>query len=187
LASHTNSSAAGREGSASGGRSKVLDAWGHYAPDVISVVIVALVAFRLAPPPRITVLPIAAGLFVAVLGSWLVLRRHDRRLCEPCLASMPLDPARRAQRLGYRFRIAHIGSRPGAVAAYLAVVMGSVALPGTVGLVIWLAVQFSLIVAIRSYVTHRRLQPWCPICSADGGGSRVDDVGPVRPHDPQRV
>lgn len=187
MASHSNISAANWWGSSFGGRSKVLGAWGHYTTDVICVVIVTLVTFRFAPPPRITVLPIATLLFVAVIGSWLALRRHDRLLCEPCLTAMPLDPARRAQRLGYRFRIAHVGSRRSAVAAYTAVVMGSVALPGTVGLGIWLAVQLSLIVAIRSYVTHRRLQPWCPICSVDGGGSRVEDVNPVRPHDPQRV
>src|SRR5690242_18699648 len=103
MASNANSSAADWWGVGSGRRSRVLNAWGHYATDVISVVIVTLVAFRFLPPPRVTVLPIASLLFVAVVGSWVLLRRHDRRLCEPCLASMPLDPSRRAQRLDYRF------------------------------------------------------------------------------------
>lgn len=186
MTSHMNSSAAGWWApDYSGIRARFLNAWGHYAPDVLSVVIVTLVAFRFAPPPPVTVLPIAALLFAAVVGSWLLLRRHDRRLCEPCMAAMPLDPSRRAQRYGYRFRLAHLGSNPLAVVAYLAFVMGSAALPGTVGRGIWLVAQLSLILSIRSYVTHRRLQPWCPVCREDGGGNTIVEPDPVLPRDHQ--
>jgi len=186
MASHTGSSAADWWApDYAGARSRFMNAWGHYAPDVLSVVIVTLVALRFFRPPQITVLPIAAVLFAAVVGSWLLLRRHDRRLCEPCMSSMPLDPSRRAQRYGYRFKLAHLGSKPLLVVAFLVFVMGSAALPGTIGKGIWVAAQLTLIVSIRSYVTHRRLQPWCPVCSEDGGGSTIHEPDPILPRDHQ--
>jgi hypothetical protein len=32
-----------------------------------------------------------------------------------------------------------------------------------------------MIYLIMSYVSHRRLQPWCPWCNNGGGGSDHDD------------
>jgi len=42
------------------------------------------------------------------------------------------------------------------------------------GLVIWTAVQASMIYLVLSYSSHRMLQPWCPLCSDNGGGNWKD-------------
>jgi len=115
-----------------------------------------------------------------VVASWLILRRHDRRLCEQCVAALPLNPSGRAAGYRFRFRLAHLGSRPDALAAYFAVLVGTNFIPGVVGKALWTAAQLSMIYLIRSYVAHRRLQPWCPWCSDGAGGSELID-DPVAP------
>jgi hypothetical protein len=169
-------------------RSAIADAWGHNAPEVLSICVVGLVAARTFPPPPALILPIAGLLAALVLTSWLLLRRHDRRLCETCIAGLPLDPSQRAARYGFRFRTAHIGSSRLLVAGYLAVVVGSNLLPGTVGRLIWAAAQLSMLYLVLSYVTHRRLQPWCPQCRNGGGGDPVlHEPTPELPRDRQPV
>jgi hypothetical protein len=189
MATHFDGSASrGWNGDFAGSRSKLIDAWGHHAPDVLSVAIVTIVAVRFFPPPRMLVLPLAAALAFAVISSWLLMRRHDHRLCEPCVAALPLNPAGQAERFRYRFRVAHIGSNPPAVVAYLSVVIGSNFLPGVAGRAIWAVAQLSLIFLVRSHVTHRRLQPWCPVCRRDGGGDEViHEPDLPRPSDRQPV
>jgi hypothetical protein len=163
---------------------RLLDVWGHHAPDVLSLAVVGAVVVGLKPPPGALALTVPLALAAVVVTSWLLLRRHDRRLCENCISEMPLDPSKRAASYRLRFQLAHAGGQPGALATYFAVLIGSNFIPGLVGRVVWSLAQLSLIYLMRSYVTHRRLQPWCPWCRQDGGGSEeFDDSVPPPPSD----
>jgi hypothetical protein len=96
------------------------------------------------------------------------MRRHDRGLCEMCVAALPLDAAERAARHRLRFRVAHCGAQPRLVLTYLAVLVLANFAPGSWGRLLWVAVQLSLVYLLRCAVTHRRLQPWCPWCREGG-------------------
>lgn len=158
---------------------RVADVWGHLAPEILSASILASILVGLRPPPGLLGLTVPLSLMVVVLASWVLMRRHDRRLCEHCMASMPLNAAEKA--IGYhrRFWMAHTGSERRFLIPYLTVLIGSNFFPGTWGHLAWALIQTSMIWLIVSNVTHRRFQPWCPWCSDGGGGSsRDDDVVP---------
>jgi hypothetical protein len=157
---------------------RVFAVWGHFAPELLCASIVAAIVVGLRPPPGALAITVPVALMLFVVASWLVMRQHDRRLCEQCVAGMPLNVAERAVRYRRRFWMAHTGSEPRFLIPYLAVLIGSNFAPGTVGRIGWAVVQASMIYLIISQVTHRRFQPWCPWCSAGGGGSKRDDVAP---------
>lgn len=144
---------------------------------------VALAAFPLpADNPVGYVVPVV--LFAVVVASWVLLRRHDRSLCEQCLHAMPLDAAASAQRYGRRLAVAHLGQNPRVVVGYLVVLLGSNALllvGATWALVLWAGVQSSMVYPVVSHATHRRLQPWCRWCAGGGGGGAdvVDAPDPL--------
>lgn len=161
------------------GRSRLADAWGHRAPALLCLSIVAAIAVGLRPPPGLLALTVPLALMAFVVASWLMMRRHDRRLCEQCMSSMPLNAAERATRYRRRFWMAHTGSERRFLFPYLAVLVGSNFFPGTAGHIAWAVIQCSMIYLIMSHVAHRRFQPWCPWCSGGGGGSeRADDTVP---------
>jgi hypothetical protein len=116
-----------------------------------------------------------------VIATWLIMRRHDRRLCEHCMSSMPLNPSEQAKRYKRRFWMAHTGSERRFMVPYLVVLIGSNFATSTVGRVFWACMQASMIFLILSYSTHRRLQPWCPWCQDGGGGSERTHDDPVSP------
>jgi hypothetical protein len=145
---------------------------GHWASQVLIGSIVGAIALRVAPiqtsDPLALLVPLLLMLLVVV--SWLRMRDHDRRLCERCMASMPLNPSLAAQRYRRRFATTHLGSNKPLMISYLLVLVGSAFLPGPAGTWIWATVQATMIYLILSSVTHRRLQPWCPKCQGEGGG-----------------
>lgn len=151
--------------------------WGHAAPQLLSGAIVAVIALgtRTTPPTLLTTMA-GVGLLTFVLLTWLQLRQHDRRLCETCVMSLPLNAAEHAARLRRRFWVAHAGSNPWLLVPYLAVLIGSNLLLSPAGRIGWAVVQASMIYLLLSYTSHRRLQPWCPWCSGGGGGAD-DEVG----------
>lgn len=158
---------------------RVAAVWGHFAPDILCASIVAAIIVGLRPPSGIFMLTVPLTLMAVVLISWLLMRRHDRRLCEQCMAAMPLNAAEQAGRYQRRFWMAHTGAEPRFLVPYLAVLIGSNFFPGTWGRIVWAVVQLTMVYLIRSHVAHRRFQPWCPWCSGGGGGSaRDDDVAP---------
>ncbi len=154
---------------------EVLNRWGHWAAQVLAGTICATILLRVYPmvPSRPLLVVAPPVLMALVLTSWLLMRRHDRRLCEHCMTAMPLNPSESAVRHRRRLATAHLGSNKPLVLAYLVVLTSAAFLPGTVGLVIWSAAQASMIYLLISYTTHRRLQPWCPQCR---GGGRDDDT-----------
>jgi hypothetical protein len=158
---------------------RVADVWGHFAPEILSVSIVAAIIVGLRPPAGLLAVTVPVSLVTLVLTSWLFMRRHDRRLCEQCVAAMPLNAAEKAVRYQRRFLLSHSGSEPRFLVPYLTVLIGSNFFPGTWGRVAWAVIQCSMIYLIMSQMTHRRFQPWCPWCSEGGGGSGRDrDVAP---------
>jgi hypothetical protein len=119
------------------------------------------------------------ALLAFVLCTWLLMRRHARRLCETCVGAMPLNVAERAVRYRRRFALTHAGTNPRVVVPYLLVLLGSNALlVWPAGRWIWAPVQLSMIYLVLAQSTHGKYQPWCPGCASDGGGSSrgSDDV-----------
>lgn len=147
--------------------------WGHRAPQLLSVAILGAIALGVRPltPTPLTMLT-AVVLLVFVVVTWLFMRQHDRRLCERCAASMPLNAAEHAARFNRRFWLAHAGGNPRVMIPYLVVLVGSNFLTGTLGRIGWALVQSTMIYLIMAHTTHRRLQPWCPQCAGGGNGNR---------------
>ncbi len=156
---------------------------GHDAGQVLVAAILAVVGLRFYSLPVRLALAASVVLICVVLLTWLLMRQHDRRLCERCVRSLPLNPSQVAVRLRRRFRVTHAAAEPRFLIPYLVVLIGSnfaTSMPGRVG---WAIIQLSMIYLIIAHTTHRRLQPWCPWCSPDGGGDRAGDPDPVPPHD----
>lgn len=154
---------------------RVADLWGHVAPEVLCASVVGAIVLGLRPPQGVLMLTLPLALMTVALTSWLLMSRHDRRLCEHCMSAMPLNAAEQAAKYQRRFWMAHTGSERRFLIPYLAVLIGSNFFPGTWGRLAWAVIQSSMIYLILSYVAHRRFQPWCPWCSSGGGGSEHDD------------
>ena len=153
--------------------------WGHVAPDVLCLSIVAAIVVGLRPPPGLLALSLPIALMALVVVCWVAMRRHDRRLCEQCAASMPLNAAEKAVSYQRRFWMSHTGSERRFLWPYVIVLIGSNFFPGLWGHVVWAVMQCSMIYLIKSAQTHRRFQPWCPWCSDGGGGTEhKDDAAP---------
>ena len=155
--------------------------WGHSAHVVLSAAIVAVVVMGFYPPSGSLLLTVPVALLAVVLASWMMMRQHDRRLCEQCAAAMPLNPAAQAARSRRMFWLSHCGSQPRYLIPYLAVLIGSNFATTIGGRIGWALIQSSMIYLIAAYTTHRRLQPWCPWCRNDGGGGEHEDVTPPPP------
>ena len=160
---------------------------GHHASTMLITAIVAVVWIGLYPPQGAFMFAVPVAVFAFVIASWLLMRQHDRRLCEQCVGHMVLNPAQLAKRQQLRLRIAHLGSDLRVVIPYFAVLVGSNFIPGTVGRAVWALATLSLIYPILAQNAHRRLQPWCPQCSDGGGGQDVDTSPPVLPHDDREL
>jgi hypothetical protein len=153
---------------------------GHYAPWLLATLVGALIALTLVPafaelvPWQTLVLVFAAVVLLAV-----AIFAHSRSLCEHCIASMPLDAPTVASRYGTRFRVAHLFEQRAFAFTYLGVVIGSSFLNGhPVGKYGWAAVEASLVYLLFAYVTHQRLQPWCPHCR-NGGEELATPTSPT--------
>jgi hypothetical protein len=153
---------------------------GHYAPLLLSVVVGSLIVLTLVPAASDAVpAPVLVLGFVVTIVLAGSIFAHSRRLCERCIASMPLDAATVAERYRLRFRVAHLFERRPFALGYLAILLGSgVAYAFPVGRYAWAAAQASLVYLLQVYVTHQRLQPWCPECG-HGGDERAAPVEPT--------
>jgi hypothetical protein len=141
---------------------------------------------RPLPPSSPAALAAPILLVAAVVATWVQMRRHDRTLCELCMAAMPLNPSADAQRLRRRLAVAHLGSERRAVVAYLLVLVAFdlllVIVPPealTYASYLWAAVQSTLIYLVLAHSAHRRLQPWCPGCRDGGGDSGIGAPDPL--------
>jgi hypothetical protein len=143
---------------------------GHYAPWLLTAVLGLLIVLTVVPQVtellqwRVMIPVFAAAVFLAV-----ALFAHGRRLCEHCIRALPLDASTVAQRYRVRFRTAHLFERRPLAFGYLGVVLTSSLLyDHPVGRYVWAVAQATLAYLLVVYVTHQRLQPWCPQCRAGG-------------------
>jgi hypothetical protein len=170
------------------GHGRAADALGHHATQLLIGAIVAVVLLPWLPLSDVFTFTLPVALFGFVILCYWLMRQHDRRLCEACMLSMPLNAAERASRYQNRFWMAHNMSDVKFMGPSLIVLISSnFATTTTFGLWCWAAIQLSMIYLIQSYTTHRKLQPWCPWCSEGGGGSHVEDLPPVLPHDDRQL
>src|SRR4051794_31853664 len=84
----------------------------HRANTMLARAIVLVVAIQFARLDPLMTLAVSVTLFAFVILCWLLMRDHDRRLCERCVMEMPLNPAAQAKRMERRFWMAHTGSEP---------------------------------------------------------------------------
>lgn len=99
---------------------------------------------------------------------------HDERLCERCIAAVPLDPKKEVRRWLPALRLAHMKRTTLALWALI--------IPWQAVMIIvrddhtwWAcaggAVVITVVAAVYGAVwRHRRLYPWCPFCDWGGGG-----------------
>lgn len=165
--------------------SRIARLWGHWGSQALIAAILLTIANALRPlpsdSPGATLVPVL--LVLMVLSSWLLMRQHDRRLCEDCMRSLPLDPAQDAARFRRRMMLAHLAADRRVVAGYLLVLLASnlvlieSLVPSELGRPLWAAVQSTMVYLVLAYSTHRRLQPWCRMCGG-GGDDRQDADAP---------
>jgi hypothetical protein len=159
--------------------------WGHWGPTWLACSVAAILAIGVHPlkPGTPAAILVPMSILAFALISWAAMRQHDRRLCEICAASVPLNASEVAARHHLRFAVAHAGSRRSLVVGYLVVLAGSdvVLLSGNeFQRICWGVIQSSMIYLVLAYSTHRRFQPWCPQCrGGDGRQDHVADRGPA--------
>ncbi|HWH00508.1 MAG TPA: hypothetical protein VNV66_14555 [Pilimelia sp.] len=153
---------------------------GHYAPWLLAALVGALIVAGLVPVVAAFVAwPAMAAALVVALLLGLAILAHNRRLCERCIASLPLDAAAVANRYALRFRTAHLfENRLLAVGYLVAVAAASFGYAHPVGRYGWAAAEASLVYLLFVYVTHQRLQPWCPHCE-NGGQEQSSPTTPT--------
>jgi len=143
---------------------------GHYAPWLLAALVGALIVLTLVPaasayvpwPVPLILIPLAVFLGLSLLV-------HNRHLCERCIAALPLDAATVASRYAVRFRVAHLFESRLFAACYVGTLAVAAFLYGhPVGRFVWAAAEASLVYLLLVYVTHQRLQPWCPYCRNGG-------------------
>jgi hypothetical protein len=146
---------------------------GHYAPWLLTIVVGTLIVMTLVPAvSSLVAWELLLLVQVAVVFLALSMFAHNRRLCGRCIASVPLDAAQVAARYSTRFRVAHLFERKLYAFGYLGLVIGSAFLyTHPVGRYGWAATEATLVYLLLAYVTHQRLQPWCPHCR--NGGEEV--------------
>jgi hypothetical protein len=166
---------------------RVGDRWGHFAPVLLSAAIVGVIVLGLHPLDGAFALSVPLTLLLFVVGSWLLMRQHDRRLCEHCAASIPLNPSELAARYHRRFWTAHAGAEPRYLIPYLVVLLGSNFATDGIARVGWAIIQSSMIYLIMCHSSHRRLQPWCQWCRGDGGGEHEEVTPEPLPDDDRQL
>ena len=154
---------------------RLFERWGHFAPELLITSVALVIFLGFQPAFGQTGMVASLMLLVFVVTSWLLMRKHDRGLCEHCMTTMPLNPSEQAARYKRRFWMSHTGAERRFLIPYLVVLIGSNFFPGLIGRVAWAVIQSSMIFLILSYATHRRLQPWCPWCSEGGGGQEREE------------
>ena len=171
-----------------------MKAIGHYGHRVFAGILLVLAALNIA------------GVDVA-WGSWVGLaamvvavagqRFHDGRICERCVATMPLNGAERAERRRRILRAVHtmretvyLAGRPIAppvalyalgAAAAVAVICETAGLERggrpslTLFAVLYYVPMAGLMLALSM---HARLQPWCPYCRWGRGDDGPHEEAP---------
>lgn len=164
--------------------------WGHAGPTIFVSILGTMAAFALLPVPYPEGgKPLVSLTFIVLMLVTLIeMRKHDRGLCERCVADFPLNPAQEAETYSKRLETVHLMAEKRIARWYLVAILTACLLPVFApaplkipALMIWLASLASLVYIVRSGQTHRRLQPWCPQCGPQGGTDQVEtpDLTPL--------
>jgi hypothetical protein len=161
---------------------------GHYYLYVAGVLMLVSDLYNLVFNPRDNLS--ATGLIGwlmtgALMGAIYASARHDRRLCEACIRDMPLNGEERAAKEIWYLRTAHgrnlrkIFVR--CVLPYLALAMFcrfGIDLKYPWSNLVGEGVTVLLLLMNVVVAKHRRLQPWCPFCHWNDGGSGAAEPSP---------
>jgi hypothetical protein len=164
--------------------SSLLDRWGHWSPQLLMAAIASMIVRT--PSTSATALLLSAAVLAFVIVTCLLMRQHDRRLCEACVAAIPLDPSAQAARYTWRLWLVHRGADPRIAVPFVVLVSSTNFLTSPTGRVFWALALSSVIYLIAAMATHRRLQPWCPWCSGGGGADRLSSSDPDSPRGGRR-
>lgn len=162
--------------------------WGHHGPSVLIGVFGTMATLAILPvpyPPGGKPL-VSLTMIVLMLVSYFEMRKHDRGLCERCVADFPLNPAHDAEKYERRLSLVHTLAERRNATWFLIAIVVTCLLPHLVphplqapAMALWLASLFVLIYYVQSGQTHRKLQPWCPQCGNQGGSDKVDTPEPM--------
>ena len=162
--------------------------WGHHGPTVFVAIIGTMAALAVLPvhyPPGGKQL-MSIAFIALMIATFVEMRKHDRVLCERCVADFPLNPAQAAETYRRRLATVHLLAERRAATWYLVAILVACLLPifapgplHTPARILWLAALASLVYLMQSGVTHRRLQPWCQQCGPQGGSDKVDTPEPM--------
>jgi len=143
---------------------------GHHAPRLLVALVGALIVLTLVPAISLRVpWEALACVQIGVLALTITIFAHNRHLCARCIAAVPLDASGVAARYAARFQVAHAFERKRYAIGYLGVIVGTAFVSEhPIGRYAWAVVQASLAYLLIAYVTHQRLQPWCPRCKNGG-------------------
>ena len=162
--------------------------WGHAGPHILVGIMGSMAVLAIVPITYPTgARPMISLTFIVVMVStWLEMRKHNRTLCEYCVADFPLNPAESAQTYSRRLDTVHRLADKKVAAKFLMMVLVACLLPIVAptelqvpARILWLASLGSVVYVVLSGVTHRRLQPWCPQCGQQGGSDKIDTPEPM--------
>lgn len=122
---------------------------------------------------------------VTLLGLYSSMRWHTGKLCERCMAAVPLNAAEKAEKFKRHFRFVHryMGSLNRLLTALLVIVCFGLAVklvfdpPRRVNSLIHLF-TFAIPMAYTFWAMyrHNHFQPWCPYCRRDDGDDETEEV-----------
>lgn len=156
----------------SGARENRFNWVGHHSETLLVLSIVTSETARYLHTPGVF-----KWVFIALTALVIVLGvRHDRLLCERCIADWPLDGEQRAEKRRPLFGLFHVMRNHGIL---FSLGLVAIALPsflvkqGWVEVASSLGVDLAVIALFGVTVIHRRYQPWCPQCRGGGGPKEV--------------
>lgn len=101
---------------------------------------------------------------------------HQRDLCERCMAHVPLDGQKKAEKALWRLKFVHRGWTVYAAVVIAVLVLGVVFDPsGTAARIAWSCIDMFYMIANLNSMRHDRLTFWCPWCK-DGGDGDEEEV-----------
>lgn len=163
-------------------------AFGHHAWKIqMGAVIGVIASFPFGTGGALT-----RTLLILVLFAGMVAQRsHDRKLCEPCIAGMPLNPQVDIVKHRRALAVAHsLDWAEGRVSYRVMRLLILLAIVGINSIIVALPRPYSDIastvvltltgvILAWSLQMHGRLEPWCPKCRGDDGGDDTFNPDPT--------
>jgi hypothetical protein len=152
--------------------------------------VLAIIGMTPLPDTRIAAV-IRTVLVLVLFAGMAAQRSHDRKLCEPCIAAMPLNPQAEIVKHHRALTVAHsLDWAAGRVSRRILSLILLLIIWGVAVGVAFMPKPYSSITSVVvllltgvvmawSLQWHGRLQPWCPRCRGDDGGDDTFNPDPV--------